>query len=103
MTDNPRLESMRLMVQKNPDNPLARFGYANELMKAERWEDAERELATYLDKYDDEGNGWLRYVDLLRRLGHEDKARIAIARGTDAAQRYGHRQLLLEFEERMED
>jgi predicted Zn-dependent protease len=93
---------MRLMVQNNPDNPLVRFGYANELIKAEQWEDAERELAVYLEKYDDEGNGWLRYVDLLRRLGHDDKARIAIARGIDAAQRYGHRQLLMEFEERLD-
>lgn len=91
------------MVESKPDNALARFGYANELIKAERWEDAERELAFYLERYDDEGNGWLRYVDLLLQLERPEKARIAIARGLDASKRYGHRTLIAEFEQREED
>jgi predicted Zn-dependent protease len=97
-----RLATMRAMAAKQPANPMVRFGLANELLKANLLDEAVTELAAYLASYDDEGNGWLRYVDLLRRLGHEDKARIAIARGIEAAQRYGHRQLLVEFEERLE-
>lgn len=103
MSDTTRLDAMRRMVETNPDNALARFGYANELLKHEQWELAERELAHYLERYDDEGNGWLRYADLLLRLGHEEKARIAIARGLDASGRYGHRALIAEFEERASD
>lgn len=102
MTDNPRLDAMRRMIAANPDNALARFGYANELLKAQQWEEAERELAVYLERYDDEGNGWLRYVDLLTRLGRVEEAKAATARGMDAARRYGHRALTEEFEQRQE-
>ena len=101
MTD--RLETMRAMVARSPDNPLARFGLANELLKAGHHADAADELATYLAHHDDEGNGWLRYVDTLRTLGRDDDARAAIARGLDAARRHGHGTLVAEFEERMEE
>jgi serine/threonine-protein kinase len=79
MTNPTRLETLRQMAQKNPGNALARFGYANELLNAEQWEDAEREMSAYLEMHDDEGNGWLRYVDVLHRLGRvaEEIARVA--------------------------
>jgi thioredoxin-like negative regulator of GroEL len=46
MTD--RLSTMRAMVAKQPGNPLARFGLANELLKAGLNADAVEELAAYL-------------------------------------------------------
>jgi predicted Zn-dependent protease len=103
MVDYQRLESLRRMAEKNPDNALARFGLANELLKAELWEEAERELAAYLARHDDEGNGWLRMVDLLRRLGRTGDAREAIDRGMDAARRHSHNTLVMEFEARLEE
>jgi predicted Zn-dependent protease len=93
---------MRQMVQKNPDNAMARFGFANELLKAEQWEDAERELRMYLEQHEDEGNGWLRYVDLLHRLGRVDDARSAAAKGIQAATKHRHSTLVAEIEERVE-
>jgi predicted Zn-dependent protease len=101
MTD--RLETMRAMVARAPDNALARFGLANELLKAGMHEEGATELAAYLARHDDEGAGWLRYADTLHALGREEEARAAIVKGTDAAARYGHAALTAEFESRLDD
>lgn len=98
MTD--RLATMRAMVAKQPDNALLRFGLANELLKAHQLEEAVAELAVYLDKHKDEGNGWLRYADALHTLGRIDDARAACVRGIAAAQQFGHSFLVGEFEAR---
>jgi predicted Zn-dependent protease len=95
-----RLETMRAMAAKQPNNPLVRFGLANELLKEQLLEEAVTELAAYLGNYDDEGNGWLRYADALATLGRHDDAKAASLKGIDAAQRYGHGTLVMEFEER---
>ena len=91
---------MRAMAAKQPANAMIRFGLANELLKENLLEEATVELAAYLAAYDDEGNGWLRYVDVLSKLGRDDEARAAAARGLEAAGRHGHATLLSEFEER---
>ncbi|MBU6365346.1 MAG: tetratricopeptide repeat protein [Gemmatimonadetes bacterium] len=97
-----RLDTMRAMAEKQPGNPLARFGYANELLKTGDHAAAAAELAAYLAMHDDEGNGWLRYADTLRQLGREEEARAVVARGMDAATRHRHQTLVAEFEERLE-
>lgn len=101
MTD--RLQSMRAMVARAPDNALARFGLANELLKAGHREEGARELGEYLARFDDEGAGWLRYADTLYELGRESDARAAVARGMDAASRFAHGTLTAEFEARLDD
>jgi predicted Zn-dependent protease len=101
MTD--RLATMRAMAERQPGNPLARFGYANELLEAGDLEAAVAELSAYLALHDDEGNGWLRYADALHALGRTDAALAAIASGTAAAQRHGHGTLVAEFEARLDD
>lgn len=98
MTD--RLATMRAMAARQPGNALVRFGLANELLKANLLDEAASELKAYLDMYDDEGNGWLRYADTLTALGRHDEARAAVQRGIDAATRYGHGSMVQEFEER---
>lgn len=98
MTD--RLATMRAMAAKQPNNPLARFGLANELLKAGLLDEAEVALAAYLAGHDDEGNGWLRYADTLHALGKQDAARAACDKGIAAATRHGHATLVSEFEER---
>ena len=98
-----RLLAMRSMVAKQPDNPLARFGLANELLKAGLHAEAEVELAAYLARYDDEGNGWLRYAAVLHTLSRTDDARAAAQKGIAAAQRFGHGALLNELEARFEE
>ena len=98
-----RLAAMRGMVAKQPNNPLVRFGLANELLKAGLNEEAESELASYLASYDDEGNGWLRYADVLHALGRVADARAAAQRGIEASRRYGHSGMAAELEGRLEE
>lgn len=97
-----RLATMRAMAEKQPNNPLVRFGLANELLKANLLEDAATELAAYLAMHDDEGNGWLRYADALTALGRHDEARRACLKGREAAERFGHGTMVQEFDDRME-
>ena len=80
-----------------------RFGLANELLKAGLHAEAEAELAAYLARYDDEGNGWLRYADVLHTLGRLDEARAAAQRGIEASQRYGHSGMVADLEARLDE
>ncbi|HYD53242.1 MAG TPA: tetratricopeptide repeat protein, partial [Gemmatimonadaceae bacterium] len=85
-----RLDSLRALVQKNPSNPLARFGLAIEEEKEGQLAEARANFEAYLAAHDDEGNGWQRLADVRRRLGDVDGAREALQRGMDAARRFGH-------------
>jgi E3 SUMO-protein ligase RanBP2 len=103
MTVAPRVEALRAMVAKNPDNPLAHFGLANELMKSGDAAAAAEHDAAYLGRYDDEGNGWGRYAEALLQLGRADEGRRALATGTAAAKRFGHGGMASELEARLEE
>jgi predicted Zn-dependent protease len=100
---NPKLDTFRAMVRTNPDNVLARFGLANEAMKAGEWEEAREQLEAYLGRHDDEGNGYGRLAEALVRLERVDDARDALRRGIEASLRYGHPSMAAEFEERLEE
>jgi len=94
---------MRAMVEKNPSNALARFGLANEALKAQLYEEAAEHLRVYLDRHDDEGNGYGRLAEALIKLGRADEARAALRGGIDAARRFGHPSMVNEFEARLEE
>ena len=98
-----RLDAMRAMVAKNPNNALARFGLANEAMKAQLYEEAAEHLRIYLASHDDEGNGYGRLADALLHLGKTEEARDALRLGVDAAGRFGHPTMANEFEARLEE
>jgi len=98
-----RLEAMRAMVAKNPSNVLARFGLANEALKAQLYEEAAEHLQAYLDRHDDEGNGYGRLADAFVKLGRVGEARDALRRGIEASRRFGHPGMVNEFEARLEE
>ena len=100
---NPRLETFRAMVAKNPENVLARFGLANEAMKAGLHEEALVHLEAYLARYDDEGNGWARLAETFTALGRVDDARAALHKGIAASHRFGHVGMANELEGRLEE
>ncbi|HEX6052117.1 MAG TPA: tetratricopeptide repeat protein [Gemmatimonadaceae bacterium] len=100
---SPRLEAMRAMVAKNPANPLARFGLANEALKAQLYEEAAEHLHVYLATYDDEGNGYGRLAEALVHLDRFDEARDALRRGIEVSRRFGHPGMANEFEARLEE
>ena len=96
MTD--KIDTFRGMVARQPDNPLARFGLANELLKVGAWADAVEQLEAYLARYDDEGNGWGRLAEARSALGDADGAREALTKGIAASYRFGHVGMAQELE-----
>ncbi|MEP6691113.1 MAG: tetratricopeptide repeat protein [Gemmatimonadaceae bacterium] len=99
----PKLDTFRTMVAKHPANALARFGLANELLKAELFEEATVELRAYLGMYEDEGNAFGRLAEALIKLGREDEARDALTTGIETATRHGHAGLAGELEARLDE
>jgi E3 SUMO-protein ligase RanBP2 len=98
-----RLDAFRAMVAKNPGNLQARFGLANEAVKAGALEEALEHYRAYLAGFEDEGNGWGRMADVLEQLGRTDEARAALTTGIDAARRHGHPSMAAEMEERLDE
>ena len=90
------------MVTQDPSNVLAKYGLANEALKAGLYDEAREQLVAYLAVYDDEGNGYGRLAEALVRLGKPSEARDALRRGIAAAMRFGHPGMATELEERLE-
>jgi len=99
----PRLDTFRALVARSPDDPRARFGLANELLKAGLHAEAAEHLRTYLGSHDDEGNGWSRLAEALDATGDADGAREALRRGIEASRRHGHPGMANELEGRLEE
>ncbi len=91
------------MVARDPENPLARFGLANEALKAGLFEEAREQLEAYLARSEDEGNAYGRLADALEQLGRTEEARSALERGVVASRRFGHPSMAAEFEDRLEE
>ncbi|MEO6445508.1 MAG: hypothetical protein ABIZ91_14615 [Gemmatimonadaceae bacterium] len=100
---SPKLDTFRALVQKNPTNPLARFGLANELLKLELWAEAVDELRAYLAMHEDEGNGYGRLAQACEALGRPAEARAALQQGIAAAERFGHPGMASELAGRLDD
>jgi tetratricopeptide (TPR) repeat protein len=97
-----RLDTFRQMVAKNPDNSLARFGLANEALKAALYEEAVEHYEAYLARQDDEGNAYGRLSEALSALGRTSEARAALRKGVEASSRFGHPGMAAELEDRLE-
>ncbi len=102
MDDQERLEYFARMVREAPEVARVRFAYANELLRAERLDDAVVELRSYLSLSEDEGNAWGRLGDALARLGRPDEAADAYLAGIDQAERHGHTGMADEFRDAIE-
>lgn len=101
--NDQKLDTFRAMVARNPANPLARFGLANELLKAGLHAEAVEHLRAYLAAYDDEGNGWSRLAEALEATGDRAGAGDALRRGIEASHRFGHPSMANELSARLEE
>jgi predicted Zn-dependent protease len=97
-----RIEYFARLAAEEPNEPRARYGYANELLRAERWDEAVDELRAYLAVAEDQGNAYGRLATALRRLGRADEAADAYLAGIDAAERNGHYDMAEEFRREIE-
>jgi len=97
-----RLDYFAQLVSEDPTVARARFGYANELLRAERWEDAAGELRAYLELAEDEGNAWGRLAEALTKLGRVDEAADAYLTGIDQSLKHGHTGMADDFQAALE-
>ena len=97
-----RLESLKALVDKNPNNPLGRYGLANEYIKLEMYGNAIDQINEYLKIKDDEGSAYRLLGEALLKLGKKNEAILAYKNGIEAANRHGHPTMAEEFEETLE-
>jgi len=98
-----RIDALRSLLEKRPNDPRLRFGLAVEYLNAGALAEGVRELQAYLDSHDDEGNGWGRLARVQMELGREDEARAAWRKAVEAAERHGHPTMADEFREELEE
>jgi predicted Zn-dependent protease len=96
------LETLKELTRKDPNNPLGRYGLANEYLKLGMYEQAISEISAYLKLKEDEGAAYRILGESLLKLGRKDEARDAFRRGMEVAERHGHMDMALEFEETLE-
>jgi len=101
MSDS-KIETLKALVEKNPDNPLGRYGLANEYLKLEMYEEAIMEINAYLKIKDDEGAVYRILGEALLKLGRKEEAKEAYKKGIETAERHGHPGMAAEFEETLE-
>ena len=99
---NSKIETLKSLVEKNPNNPLGRYGLANEYLKLEMYEEAINEINAYLKLKDDEGAVYRILGEALLKLGRKEEAKEAYRKGIETAHRHGHPGMAAEFEETLE-
>ncbi len=99
---NPRIEQLKVLIDKDPNNPLGRYGLANELFKSELFEDAIIEINEYLKLKDDEGAVYRMLAECYVKTGNIEEAKQTYQKGVEAANRHGHPSMAEEFEEALE-
>lgn len=98
-----RVDALRSLLEKRPEDPRLRFGLAVEYLNAGAVDEGISALRSYLEGHDDEGNAWGRLADALREEGRVDEAREAWEKGIEAAERHGHPTMSDEFREALAD
>ena len=99
---NSRIEQLKTLINRDPHNPLGRYGLANELFKSELYEDAIVEINEYLKLKDDEGAVYRMLAECYVRTGKIEEAKQSYQKGVEAANRHGHPSMAEEFEEALE-
>ncbi len=85
-----RIETFTQMLAGDPENTLVRFGLANELLKAERYDEAIAALKDYLARADDEGAAYGMLARAYEKTGRREEAHNAYEQGIATAEAHGH-------------
>ena len=100
---NKRIESLKELLGREPENPLIHLMLAAEHLKERQFQTALDTLETYLGLTDDEGSAYRMKAQALLALGRDEEARTAYRQGIAAAQRHHHSSMVSEFEQALED
>jgi tetratricopeptide (TPR) repeat protein len=98
MNEGPRLEKMRAMAARFPDDPRARYFLAHELFRIEDWAGAAEQYDAYWRLAPGDEGAALKNLGLCyERLGRNDAAAEAYNRGIERALAHGHEGLASEI------
>jgi predicted Zn-dependent protease len=97
-----KIETLKALVEKNPNNPLGRYGLANEYLKLEMYEEAIEQIEAYLKLKEDQGAVYRMLGEALLKLGRREEAKEVYRKGIEAAKHHGHPGMAAEFEETLE-
>ena len=98
-----RIDSLRSLLVKAPDDAMTRYMLANELYKDGQFAEAVDELNAYLSSVEDEGAAYRLLADAYLELGKKKDARWALRQGAEAAMTHHHEGMAQEFEDRLKD
>jgi tetratricopeptide (TPR) repeat protein len=84
-----RLETLKSMLEQNPNDAFARYGLAMEYKNASDYEAAMREFHALIAAHPDYPAGYFHGGQTLERMGRTDDARAMYRDGVDAATRKG--------------
>lgn len=98
-----RIDKLRELLAKAPDDATTRYMLANELYKAGEFAEAVSELEHYLKAVEDEGAAYRILSDAYLQLGKKKEARWALRQGAEAALAHHHEGMAEEFEERLNE
>ncbi|HEX4823708.1 MAG TPA: hypothetical protein VFV19_05320 [Candidatus Polarisedimenticolaceae bacterium] len=98
MTKGSRLEALKAMVAKMPDDPRARYFLAHELFRIEAFPEAAAQYEAYVALAPGDEGAALKSLGLCReRTGERAAAADAYRRGIDVALANGHDGLAAEI------
>jgi Flp pilus assembly protein TadD len=98
-----RIAALRAMIEKDPEDALARRMLAEDLYQAGDYAGAVEQLDAYVKLQEDEGAAYRTLGDALAKLGKKKDARWAFRHGAEAARAHQHFQLAEELEQRLRD
>ena len=96
------IKSLIKMLEKNPNNPLGRYGLANEYFKEGKFDKVITELVKYFEIKEDEGAAYRLLAESYLNLDQKEKAIEAYKKGIQIANKHGHPSMAEEFEEAIE-
>jgi tetratricopeptide (TPR) repeat protein len=86
---NTRLETLKSMLEQNPNDAFARYGLAMEYKNSADYEAAMREFHALIEVHPDYPAGYFHGGQTLERMGRTEDARAMYSAGVDAAARKG--------------
>ena len=98
-----RIDALRNLLAKPPDDAMTRYMLANELYKDGQLAEAVDELNAYLNAVEDEGAAYRILAEAYLGLDKKTEARWALRQGAEAALAYHHEGMAQEFEDRLKE
>ena len=98
-----RIDALRNLLAKTPDDAMTRYMLANELYKDGQLAEAVDELNAYLNAVEDEGAAYRILADAYLGLDKKKEARWALRQGAEASLAHHHEGMAQEFEDRLQE